>query len=505
MNAKYNKLVLVMLVLIVSMTSVQASWFGDFFTGGVDTTEYDECLTFFTQEDCEAEFCNGNSGGDKIYCNYDTDTNRLFEAEFYPMTCDALNKWNSTEEIRFAFGVNVDSQDHSLNARICQGDEDFDQFLKKDSYQVPSEVLNSVESYEYLWVDLFGAVYLEKPSKSELDTIYGNVLVEYEGFTDGGELDYLYENLKKEPMNDQIFSVLSCSVDCNYEGSEDNDLDLPVSTNGKKGGVAFDYTKQTTFLDELEAERWAEKQELTMDNACSFWDNLLSNWECANNFIDNVNLQNYYKIIDRIDSDIDYTYWYSNTNNVLNSFTCDYPKDTYANQEVTARVSCNIGKTWEGIFFSPSDELDYSVIGLGSDDTTAYFNMDMVFYLNETSGIINKISQNLTEGTRNLNDFVDQEGDKLDGVLDYLIKYDDGVLEFTEQTIDNRVVLQPEIKNVIDGVLELNTYVFSFILLVAYFIETFIFIGIFRLIIGSFNAIRKAFKDLFGITNGGDE
>jgi len=500
-----NKNIMVWILVIMIIPSAFA-WTKPF-APSIDTSQYDECLLYYSETDCKTEFCNGNGKGDTIHCNYDNDVNRLFEAEMYPMTCDELNKWNSTEEIRFAFGVNVDSQDHNLNSRICQGEDNFDQFYKRDSYKVPYSVLNSVQSYETLWVDLFGAIYLERPTKSELETIYGNVLPDYEGIANIGKTDvsYLYDTMEEIPINDQIFSILSCNVDCDYQGVSDNDLNLPISTNGKKGGVAFDYTKKTVFLDELESERWADKQDLTIAESCSFWDNLLTNWECTNNFLDNVNLQNYYKVIDRLDSDIDYSYWYSNTNNVLNSFTCNYPKDVYTDSNITSRVSCQIGKTWEGVLFSPDIvSIKFDTIGISNTNNygTARLNMDINFYLNGTTGTIINTGSSYSETEQDLDDFVDEQGDKISGVLDYLIKYDPEIKKFTEETIDNRVVFQEEVKSVLDSTLELNTYIFSFILLIAYFIEIFIFIGLFKLIVSSFNAMRKGFKDLFGIKGG---
>ena len=510
MRSKLNVFILFMFLFIISISSVQANFLTDIFNGGVDMTEYDECLLYNTQTECATEYCNGNGKGDKIYCNYESDANRLFDAEMYPMTCDELNRWNTTEEIRFTFGVNVDSQDYSLNTRICQGDDTFDQFYKKDSYRVPYEVLNGVQSYETMWIDLFGAIYLERPSKSELETIYGNVLPEYDGIAQYGrsDVEYIYESIEEVPINDQTFSILGCSVDCDYQGENDNNLNAPISTNGKKGGLSYDYTRKTTFLNIAESEDWAEHQDLTFEDSCNFWENIISNFECTNNFIDNINLQNYYKTIDRLEADIDYSYWYSNTNNVLNSFTCDYPKEDYADTDITARVRCQIGKTWEGIFFSPdTDSIKFDTIGINNDRNavSAYLDMDVNFHLNGTSGEITNNGGNITTGEQTIDEYVDDEGERIGGALDYLIKYDENIKDFIYSgPVEEKVYLQEEVKSVLDGMTELNTYIFSFILLIAYFVETFIFIGVFKLIISSFSAVRKAFKDLFGINQGGN-
>jgi hypothetical protein len=508
---KLNKSVLILVFLLVAVTPVHAGLF-DFlnpFQNSIDTTELDECIEIYGETECYSSFCNGNGKGDKLYCNYDMDVNRLYESELYPMTCDAVNEWNDTEEVSFIFGVNVDSQDHSLNRQICGADNNFEQFSKRDSYKVPYQLLNSVESYGTLWVDIFGAVYLEKPSKSDLEDIYGNILPEYIGqinpYNVETELQYLYDNLEELPMNDQMFSLLKCEMDCDYQGAGDNDINQPISTDGKKGGVKLDYTKNTLFLENAEISRWSEKPDLTMEESCSFWENLFSGYECSNNFVENINLQNYYKTIDRLESDVDYNYAYSNTNNALNSYTCNYPKAIYSDTEVTTRVKCTLGKTWEALFFSPDEDwFKWSTIGNNNcleSDPTCTFNMDLTFYLNSTSGNINYVDSSYEDTNQTYAESVDDFTDKYSDLLTTLINYGD-TEEFTTEFVDERVTFQTELKIVLDNILELNTFIFSFVLLIAYFVEVFIFIGLFRLIVGSFGAIRKAFKELFGIKGG---
>ena len=509
MKQQFNKIYLLMLILLVAVTPVHAGLWDYLFSGGVDRSEYDQCLEWFSETECSTEFCAGNAEGDKIYCNYDTDTQRLFEAEMYPATCDALNNWNDTEEVRYIFSVNVDSQDYSLNSRVCQGDNEFEQFLKRDSYDVSHELLNRVESSETLWVDSFGLTYLDKPSKAELKEIYDEELVELgtfifsdmDSYTDG--IDYLYNNLEEVQMNDQMFSLLSCQVDCDYTGAGDNNLDMPITTDGKKGGLTFDYTKAAVFVDNSIAVKWKEKVGEDLESACGFWSNLLTFGACSRHEAENINLNNYYDILDRVNSDKDQVYWYSNTNNVINSFTCNYPKDTYANTDVTARVSCVVGKTQEGLFFTNPDDYSWSELGLNTCDDSEYgclFTMDLTGNLNTTTGNIQHVNQTLTDYNVTDEEQVDDFIDSTTPILGYLLKKGDPTenIELVGQE-EERVRLDESIKGVLSDMLELNTYVFSFILLINYFIQIFMFIAAFNLIVSAFQAIRKAFKDLFNV------
>jgi len=511
---------ILLLIMIVSTMPVQGAWY-DFlnpFKTTYDTTEYDDCVDVWGASICGSTYCNGQSKNnkDKIFCNYENDANRLFEAQLYPATCDELNKWNDTEEISFIFGVNVDSQDSPLNSRICQGDSEFVQFQHRDSYRLPYEVLNAGQSYQNLYLDMFGAIYLEKPSKSKLNDIYGNVLPDInlgtyifnhaQDVNYRNDLEYLYDTVKTTPMNDQIFSLLNCEIDCDYTGVNDNDINIPVGDDGKKGGNTLDYTKSTIFFNLAHAETWANVTEADLDSSCNYWANLFGTSECVNDFANSANLLSYYRIINRLEADIDYAYHYSNTNNVVDSYSCSYPKEDYSNSEVTTQVTCNIGKTWEGILFSPDyDDLTWDQIGITECDDNnqnCVIHMTNTFFLNSTSGNINYIDSEFTGTNLTLEESVEQFIDDTSGILDYLTNINEDItsnIPGSSTYNDKNVAIGQSMIDVVDSTIELSKYVFSFILLVVYFIEIFLFIGIFQLIISSFNSLRKAVKELFGL------
>jgi len=469
--------------------------------------EWAECISINSEEVCANKYCTVTSTN-QIRCSYDAEAMRLFSTELYP-GCNYDKEWNETEEVQFIYKVDFNSQDYALNKEICGDNGDFPRYFKKDSYRVPLELVSQAKSTPTWWEDFQGLNWLTSPTRAQMKSLYDE---DFFTLSEGA-----YESLTEVDFNEEAFSVLSCQVDCDYEGVNDNSLDVAVCSDGQKDCAKTDFTKTTRFLSATAGLTYYNLFKDSYESYCTskvlVFGNIYDQVKCIASYL-NLEYRSEEFLGSRVYSeDVDmYTYekYDSDESMVHQSFTCNYPKDTYSNQEVTARVRCVIGKTKEYRYFTKDkEEVSFSQIGLNNCDDSedmCIITMDLSLYLNSTSGNFNYLNDSFEDYNRTLREIVDESILLTKPTLKYRLKDPRDVPndlneELNLQPIDGTVTKDVNFNLVTEYFVMFGEDIFAFLLIIVYLLEGFIFLAVVKLVFDSFMSLRQSYKALFGVNN----
>lgn len=487
---KNTKLVMYLAIVIILSSVVLAA----------DTTDYFKCIKDNSEQECENTLCVGNK--DSIQCQDKNSNIRNFVFELYPLNCDPVRAWNNTEEMQFKFNLNLDSKNLDLykNTACGENNNPFSTAGLKARYIVPYDFLNFVDLYKNLYVDSDGWTYLKEP-KSD----FKQQLKDY--YTDD-ELNEKFRDVRVEPMVKNTISIFACTIDCDYNGASDNQLDGSIDD---KWGATRDYTYSKRFIDFETIRTWEQKnQEIMLNEECKgdfelSFIGIISSIKCFFGQTSNVaavigdNLQ---KIFDPDIGLYSYEYISSKKQQAHESFVCKYPKSEYSDEHLKIRVECTIGNTWESIYSMPKEGISlppYAIFEGGDDLHMAKTSTTTSFFLNSTSGQADFEGINYTSKGITVEEALEDWAQKNPSAGTFKdIEAQDEIEE-----ADSYFIRDLKRDKVIMSMVESTTYIFSVCIMIFYLIQIALFLGMFTMVMNGFKSALKAIKDVTFIKIGG--
>jgi hypothetical protein len=517
MVSRKERIIVWIMLLVLLTTPVHAGWFDGLWGKTVDPSgEWTDCLDVYSEEQC-LNYC---SGDDKdVRCTYPVDYKRTFSVQLFPTDC-AVNSQVPSDLIggisgnEFAFqyiiNMNVDKDWSAIDRNGCG---DFEEYHYTSNYNIAPRMLNNIKLHNQWYVDSNGLPFIEIPTQREMNAIYGK-----NNAPDIALFD-------KEYMLPSKYSILNIKYDCDYQGVYDDEYEGFVNVDNPQNQKSLeewlDFTKSNVFNDDFDSQTYQDTYEDIFEEYCGTWDSFFSTtqnalvcfrlWDPAERFFNMLTGENASTFIEPGESKYRTEFLYSKRNSHMQQISCNYPDDEYASRDnVTIKVQSRIAHTQE----------HYLLSGEGVDDD---WDNDLGLDCNDESGVC------LQEATVTFS--IEGTGDNR--TLEFIDYSFEGINQTNKEAIDDtrsdfnrppapevrrqaldgleeQFVLDLEIaedkayrdrnqESAVSMVKEFALYLISFNMLIVYFMEISLFVGIFAMVMNSFKHAKNAFKKVFMI------